>query len=117
MGEKFFRVAFFEHADVTAHHVQDESLERTTYIRDLERVSFSDFVPSFLNIPTFDDKYYEKKFWSIFYSGIIGNKWISFPAIAVIVIVFLFLLHLGLWEFLQQYWTRFGEAIKQLKFW
>jgi deoxycytidine triphosphate deaminase len=117
LGEKFFRIAFFEHTDVTAHHARDESLERGAYIRDLETVSFSDFAPSFLNIPTFDDQYYEKKFWSILYSGIIKNKWISFPIIAVILLVFLFLFHLGFWSFLQEYWTWFGEVTKKLKFW
>jgi len=117
LGEKFFRIAFFEHTDVTAHHARDESLERGAYIRDLEMVSFSDFAPSFLNIPTFDDQYYEKKFWSILYSGIIKNKWISFPIMAVILLVFLFLFHLGFWSFLQEYWTWFGEVTKKLKFW
>jgi deoxycytidine triphosphate deaminase len=117
VGEKFFRVAFFEHTDVTAHHSRDESLERRAYIRDLETVSFSDFAPSFLNIPTFDDKYYERKFWSIFYSGITKNKWISFPTMFVTILVFLFLFHLGFLEFLQEYWTWLGEIVKKLKFW
>jgi len=27
----------------------------------LETISFSDFAPSFLNIPKFDDQYYERK--------------------------------------------------------
>src|SRR5271170_7949988 len=43
VGEKFFRVAFFEHTDVTAHHARDESVERRAYRRDLETVSYSDF--------------------------------------------------------------------------
>jgi deoxycytidine triphosphate deaminase len=117
IGEKFFRVAFFEHTDVTAHHASDESLERGAYIRDLETVSFSDFAPSFLNIPTFDDQYYEKKFWSILYSGIIKNKGISIPTVAVIVLVFLFLFHLGFWEFLLENLTSLGEVVKKLKIW
>jgi deoxycytidine triphosphate deaminase len=28
VGDRFFRVAFLEHDDVTAHHARDESLER-----------------------------------------------------------------------------------------
>ncbi len=117
VGDKFFRVAFFEHADVTKHHHGDESLQRDAYIKDLEAVSFSDFAPSFLNIPSFDDQYYEKKFWSILYSGIIKNKWVSFPIIAVTILVFLFLFRLGFWAFLQEYWTWLGEVMKKLKFW
>ena len=80
VGDKFFRVVFLEHTDVTAHQPPDESLEHVQYIRDLEAVSYSDFAPSFLNIPTFDDKYYEKKFWTIMiFLGIIKTKsvWLS----------------------------------------
>ena len=78
VGEKFFRVAFFEHTDVTPYHARDESLERGAYIRDLEAVSFSDFAPSFLNLPTFNDQYYENKFWSILWSGYKKHKLVSF---------------------------------------
>jgi deoxycytidine triphosphate deaminase len=118
VGEKFFRIAFFEHADVTEFKPpHDEALSRDDYIKNLESVSFSDFAPSFLNIPAFDDQFYEKKFWSILYSGIIRNKWVSFPAIAVMILVFLFLFHLGFWAFLEDYWAWFGDVAKKLQFW
>jgi deoxycytidine triphosphate deaminase len=117
IGEKFFRVAFFEHSDVTAYHASDESLKRGAYIKDLETVSFSDFAPNFLNIPTFDDKYFEQKFLSVLWSAIIKNKKISIPVIAVILLVFLFLFHLGFWEYLMENLTSLGEVVKKLKFW
>jgi deoxycytidine triphosphate deaminase len=117
LGDKFFRVAFFEHADVTAFHRRDENLVRAAYLHDLETASYSDFAPSFLNIPEYDDKFYEKKLLGIMYGGIIKNKWVSFPIIAVVILVFVFLFHLGFWTFILDYLAWFGELIKKLKFW
>src|ERR1700681_4318997 len=40
VGDKFFRLAFFEHDDVQAFHKQDENVDRTTYLKNLEDVSY-----------------------------------------------------------------------------
>jgi deoxycytidine triphosphate deaminase len=117
VGDKFFRVAFFDHGDVTAFHHANENLVRDAYRRDLENVSYSDFAPSFLNIPAYDDEFYEKKLWGILYGGIVKNKWVSFPLIAIAILVFIFLFHLGFWTFILDYFAWFGELIKKLKFW
>jgi len=117
VGEKFFRIAFFEHDDVTAYHAHDENVVRGEYLKHLENVSFSDFSPSFLNIPTFDDEYYQKKFGSILYFGITKNKWISIPLIIVAVLVFWYLLDLGFGTFLEAKWTWIAEMYKKIKFW
>jgi deoxycytidine triphosphate deaminase len=113
IGDKFFRVAFFEHADVSAFHIGDESLERGKYINDLESVSYSDFATSFLNIPAYDDEFYEKKLWSILYSGIMKRKSVSFPIIAVILLVFAFLFHLGFLTFLTDWFGWFDDLKKR----
>ncbi len=115
VGDRFFRVAFFEHVDVTAFHAHDESLERSTYIKELETVSFSDFAPSFLNIPTFDDEYYRKKFWSIIFLGIAKNLKISIPLIFVTAMVYWYLFHLGFGDFLSDKLTWVGEQLKKIK--
>jgi deoxycytidine triphosphate deaminase len=117
VGDKFFRVAFFEHADVSTFHTRDESVERSAYVKELETSSFSDFAPSFLNIPTFDDKYYENKLWGILYSSIIKNKYVSFPLISVTVVVVLFLFDLGFWTFLTAKYGAIADVVKKIKFW
>jgi deoxycytidine triphosphate deaminase len=54
VGDKFFRVAFFEHDDVKAFNTQTESISKDNYVQWLETVSYSDFSRSFLNIPNFE---------------------------------------------------------------
>jgi deoxycytidine triphosphate deaminase len=116
LGEKFFRVAFFEHADVTEHHAVDENLERNAYIRELERVSFADFAPSFLNIPTFDDEFYRKKFWRFVFLGITKNLKLSIPLAVIIGLTYWYLLFdLGLLGFLGQKLTFLGEWLNKFK--
>jgi dUTPase len=118
IGDKFFRIAFLSHADVTEFHPKDENVERTAYIRDLENVSYADFSPSFLNIPTFDDEYYYKKFWSLVWVGLTRNKWISFPLIGLVVLIAWYLVvETGFWGFLVAKWPVFGKAFKSFKFW
>jgi deoxycytidine triphosphate deaminase len=116
LGDKFFRVAFFEHSDVSDYHTQDENVEHGTYISDLEKVSFSDFAPSFLNIPSFDDKYYEKKLWSILFNGIRKNPKISIPIFVVMGLVYwYYFFDLGFAAFLGAKLVLIGDWLKKIK--
>jgi deoxycytidine triphosphate deaminase len=117
LGDKFFRVAFFPHSDVSAFHPRDENIDRTAYTRYLESVSYADFSPSFLNIPKFDDEYYFKKFWSMVWVGFTRTKWISIPLAALSVLIAWYLLQSGLWRFLVDNWNWLGETFKKIKWW
>ena len=70
------------------------------YLRHLEEVSYSDFSPNFLNIPKFDDEFYFQKFWSIIVYGLTRNWKVSLPLLVVTVIIFGFLFHLGLYDYM-----------------
>lgn len=74
VGDKFFRVAFFGHADTTPHHRINENKERNTYLREIEEASYAQFSKSFLNIPDFNDDFYHRKFWSIIWYGVKSNR-------------------------------------------
>jgi deoxycytidine triphosphate deaminase len=115
VGDKFFRVAFFEHDDVTPFHGQDESLVRNVYLRNLETVSHSDFAPSFLNIPSFDDKYYQDKFWSVLSYGVTKNKKVAATLIIIIALTYLYLFHLGFGDYLGEVLTTIGNWLKKFK--
>jgi deoxycytidine triphosphate deaminase len=112
IGSKFFRLIFFEHDDVAAFHVEDESISYHDYVRELKEKSYADFAPSFLNIPSFDDKYYTDKFWSIIWNGIWNNKSISFPLIAFVVILLWFQFEQGFWTFLSNKFSALGDLRK-----
>jgi deoxycytidine triphosphate deaminase len=84
IGDKFFRLIFFNHDDISAFHDEEENMERETYLRDLKTISYADFAPSFLNIPSFNDQYYTDKFWSIIWNGIRGNWGKLLPLFIVI---------------------------------
>jgi deoxycytidine triphosphate deaminase len=117
LGDKFFRIAFFPHSDVSAFHQKDENVDRAEYIRSLENVSYADFSPSFLNIPKFDDEFYFKKFWSMVWVGFTRTKWISIPLLALFLLVAWYLLQSGLWGFLVDNWNWLGETFKKIKWW
>lgn len=117
LGDKFFRIAFLDHADVTAYHNPDENTERASYVRQLQEASYADFSPSFLNIPSFDDDYYTKKFWSVLWRGITNNKTVSIPLLIFIFVVGWFLVHLGFIDFLADRWIKVGEIVKRYKWW
>lgn len=104
VGDKFFRVAFFEHEDVQKHHSATENTNRADYVKQLEDVSYADFKPSFLNIPTFNDDFYAQKFWGIIWSGMWSNKKVFIPVAFVLAILGWFLVHLGFVEFLASKW-------------
>jgi deoxycytidine triphosphate deaminase len=117
VGDRFFRVAFFKHDDVTAYHKHDESIDRPTYLKNLEQTSYSDFSPSFLNIPAFDDEYYTKKFWSVMFYGFIRNKSVWIPVTLLLGITFWYLFHLGLGDFLGEKTIWIGQKIQEYKWW
>jgi dUTPase len=105
IGDRFFRLIFFEHDDVESFHLGDESINRDMYLRDLKNKSYADFAPSFLNIPSFDDKYYTDKFWGIIGNGIWNNKSITIPALALFAIFMWFQFSQGFGTFV---WEKFG---------
>jgi len=100
IGDKFFRLLFFEHESVTDFHAEDEGITRDVYLKELVTKSYADFAPSFLNIPSFDDKYYYDKFWTILISGVWNNKAISVPMLIIIAIFAWFQFEKGFGEFL-----------------
>lgn len=111
-GDKFFRLIFFEHDDITEYHDKDESVDKVFYLRSLREKSHADFAPSFLNIPSFDDKYYYDKFWTIIASGVWKNKVISVPLLIVILIFIWFQIEMGFGEFLWQKYEVITNFIK-----
>ena len=110
VGEKFFRVMFIEHDDVSMYHGSNENIVRKEYIKQLETMSYNEFSRTFLNIPDFDDNFYKEKFLSTIYYGFKQYK-VSIPLITCFIIVFFFLFHLGLW----QYMLECFDWIKSLK--
>ena len=112
IGSKFFRLIFFEHDDVTDFHAEDESVKYEDYIRELKEKSYADFAPSFLNIPSFDDKYYTDKFWNIIWNGIWNNKSFSLPCIAFFIILLWFQFDQGFWTFLTNKFSWLGDLKK-----
>jgi deoxycytidine triphosphate deaminase len=114
VGQKFFRVAFFAHDDVSAYHRGNESTERGEYVKHLEDVSYSDFSPSFLNIPNFDDDYYYGRFWRMLWRAAKENKWASIPILMFFAILLWFLLEQGFWTFFLNKWIWAAEQLKKL---
>jgi deoxycytidine triphosphate deaminase len=100
IGDKFFRLIFLEHDDVSAFHREEESLDRTQYLNELRKKSYADFSPSFLNIPSFDDKYYAEKFWSIIFHGLLARWFMSITALLILAIFIWFQFTLGFYDFL-----------------
>jgi deoxycytidine triphosphate deaminase len=116
IGSKFFRLIFLEHADVSDYHIEDESINSQDYIRELKEKSYVDFAPSFLNIPSFDDKYYTDKFWNIIWNGIWNNKSISIPLIAFLAILLWFQIDQGFWTFLTNKFSALDNVKKTFGF-
>jgi deoxycytidine triphosphate deaminase len=99
IGDKFFRVAFFEHNDVTDYHTETENVSRDEYIKHLETVSYADFSRSFLNIPNFDNDYYSRQFYSVIFYGMTKNWKRTGFLLFVLIVVGWYLLETGLWDF------------------
>jgi deoxycytidine triphosphate deaminase len=102
VGDKFFRVAFFEHDDVKAYNTSSESVTRIEYIKQLENISYSEFSRSFLNIPQFDNEYYSKQFYSVIFHGMTKNWKRTGLLILSVGIVGWYLLDTGLWQFYRE---------------
>lgn len=99
IGDKFFRIIFFEHDDVSFYHLKDENLDLEDYTKYLSSISYADFSKSFLNVPEFNDKFYQEKFSQIFWYGITKNLRFSIPTGIFVIIFGWFMLHLGIIEF------------------
>ena len=87
-------------------------MKRDRYLIDLTTKSYADFAPSFLNIPSFDDKYYYDKFWTIFASGIWKNKTVSVPTLIALAIFVWFQVDRGFGEFL---WLKYEVIANFIK--
>ena len=76
-GDKFFRVMFFEHADVSEFRPDiDESINKERYIRDLEKKAYSEFPQTYLNAPRLDDKFYRENFTLLVKQGAL-HTWVG----------------------------------------
>lgn len=74
VGEKFLRIAFFEHDDVTEFKPKvDESRTREQYVDDLRNVCHSEFTQSFLNMPDYD-KFLQEEVLKALIKGIMKRK-------------------------------------------
>ena len=83
VGEKFFRVLFFQHNDVSAFPPpQNEGVNKQEYIRELERKAHLDFPRTYLNIPSSDTEFFYRNFWKLLRYGLTYNKYLFFSIIA-----------------------------------
>lgn len=94
VGDKFFRVIFFEHDDVQSFNKHSENTEKSKYGNEIENSAYSEFSKNFLNVPDFDDDFYYKRFWSIVWSGLTRNYYVT----TIITIFFVLLL----WFFIEE---------------
>jgi len=71
VGDKFFRVIFIEHDDVSSTRPQlSESIDRRKYVRDLEEKSYADFPETYLSVPTNNPDYFYINFWRLVWFGL-----------------------------------------------
>ncbi len=117
VGDKFFRVAFFSHDDVTEFHAALENTTRDNYLKDLEVASYADFSKNFLNVPEFNDSFYKEKFWSIVKYAIFRNKIVSVIVSCYFFVFTWFLIHLGIIDFIDAKWAWVASQGQRLKFW
>ena len=117
VGDKFFRVVFIGHHDVSTYHELDENTERSNYIKNLESISYGDFSKNFLNVPEFNDDFYFRKFWRIVWHGISKERIIWWPLIAFTVMLFWFLVDKGFIEFVYSKLDALAKILSPLKFW
>jgi hypothetical protein len=91
VGQKFFRVIFFEHDDVTKYKPEkDESLVADDYIIQLERKAYSDFPKTYLNVPSGDDEFYFRNFWKLIRHGL-WYGWQGKVALAILIVLLWYL--------------------------
>lgn len=87
VGQKFFRVVFFEHDDVSDYRPQtDESVVQDTYVKELEKKAYSEFPRTYLNVPSSDDEFYYRNFWKMLYLGLTAG-WLGRFCSAIIALL------------------------------
>ena len=85
VGEKFFRVLFLQHDDVSEFPPpQNERINKQEYIRELERKAHRDFPRTYLNIPSSGAESLYRNFWKSLWYGLWYNRVIFF-----VIIIFL----------------------------
>jgi len=117
VGDRFFRVVFIEHDDVSDFHEKNENTERAEYLKNLETASYNDFSKNFLNVPEFNDDFYFRKFWRIVWHGISQEKLIWWPFLAFIGMVLWFLFDRGFVGFVYGKAEGIARILSPLKFW
>lgn len=109
VGDKFFRVAFFQHDSIKDFHGGNENISRENYLKELQKTSFADFSPSFLNIPKFDDNYYYEKFEDIVWHSIKKHKKTWMTVLIVSLVLIWFFIDKGLLTFLGEKFDWLGK--------
>lgn len=71
LNEKFFRVLFFEHGDISEYGPsRDESIHKSEYIQELEQKAYGDFSRTYLDVPMNDSDYFARTFWRMLFHGL-----------------------------------------------
>ncbi len=112
VGEKFFRVLFLQHDDVSEFPPpQNERINKQEYIRELERKAHRDFPRTYLNIPSSDTEFFYRNFWKLLRYGFTYNKVVlSFTVFFVAVIIFYVFSDYTFWEALVLLWEYFSSV-------
>jgi deoxycytidine triphosphate deaminase len=104
-GEKFFRIMFFEHDDVSDWKPKkDESMAVDPYRKELAHIALNHYSPNFLDIPEFDRGFYVRTATKMLL-GLVRTHWI----ISFFVTVF-FLAPLIYVYTLPDYWVWFDSC-------
>ncbi len=91
VGQKFFRVLFFEHDDISEFKpIKDESLQSGQYLIELEKKAFSEFPKTYLNVPADDSEFYFRNFWKLVGFGF-WHGWQGKVALAIVIVLFWYL--------------------------
>ena len=91
VGEKFFRVLFLKHDDVSAFRPpQNERINKQEYIRELERKAHRDFPRTYLNMPSSGAESLYRNFWKSLWYGLTYNK--------LVLIIFFLILVPAIWS-------------------
>lgn len=88
-GDKFFRVIFFEHGDVTDYRPTiDESTNKDIYLRSMREAGASTFPKSYLNTALDHKQFYVDNFWKLLGFGLFGN-WLG-RLVFIVLLLFLY---------------------------
>lgn len=114
VGEKFFRVLFLQHEDVSNFHPPEkECVCESTYIHKLERKAYRDFPRTYLNVPSSDPDFFYRNFWNLLRYGLMYDKFIR-----IFIIVFGVILILSALSTVLTFWDKvvwLWECFKKLK--